>query len=169
MRLILTILLAAALALAQQAYKGKQETLPQTVAPQPVRFNHQLHTSKGVKCLDCHPGANTQERATLPQADQCMLCHQSIATDNEQIKKLAEIQKNKEPIQWVRVYEVPDFVFFSHVNHTKAGLACDTCHGPVETREVLAKEVSTSMTNCMNCHAAKQVDNHCHFCHSLGQ
>jgi Cytochrome c3/Cytochrome c7 and related cytochrome c len=175
MRIWKAIFLSAALltlpSFGQQpiVYKGKDEKLPQQVAPQPILFSHLRHTAAGIKCLDCHPGADKRERAGLPQADQCMLCHQTIAADSAQIKKLAEKQKANEKIDWVRVYHVPGFVFFSHVNHTKAGLECETCHGPVQQRQVLAKEVSTSMTTCMNCHAARQVPNHCQFCHSLGQ
>lgn len=178
MRLLKAVSLSATLAclalvasLAQEAtvYKGKEENLPQEVTPQPVPFNHAKHAAAGIKCLDCHPGANKQELATLPKAEQCMLCHQTIAAESEEIKKLAAIQRESEKIDWVRVYEVPDFVFFSHVNHVKGGVDCETCHGPVGQREVLAKEVSTSMTTCMNCHAAREVPNHCHFCHSLGQ
>jgi hypothetical protein len=150
-------------------YKGKEENLPKEVAPQPVPFSHEKHVGAGIQCLDCHPGANKKERAGLPDAGQCMLCHQSIKTDSPAIAKLKAAQESGEKIQWVRVYEVPDFVFFSHANHVKGGVECAACHGPVGQRQVLAKEVSTSMTNCMNCHAARQVDNHCHFCHSLGQ
>jgi hypothetical protein len=69
----------------------------------------------------------------------------------------------------VRVYQTPDFVFFSHKNHLKAGETCETCHGPVATREVLAKEVSTNMTACMNCHVQRGATTECFFCHELGQ
>jgi hypothetical protein len=150
-------------------YKGKEENLPREVPPQPVLFNHARHAAAGILCLDCHPGANKQERATLPQTDKCMLCHQSVMPESEQVKKVRAAHDANEQLEWVRVYEVPGFVFFSHVNHVKGGVDCETCHGPVQTRQVLAKEVSTSMTTCMNCHAAKEVPNHCHFCHSLGQ
>ncbi len=72
-------------------------------------------------------------------------------------------------VDWVRVYEVPEFVFFNHKKHMAADLECVQCHGPVETREVLAQEISVSMTACMNCHAERGVANHCYFCHDLGQ
>ena len=167
--LSLTMFCLAALGQDAPVYKGKEEKLPKEVAPQPVLFNHAKHAAAGIQCPDCHAGAGKQERAGLPQAGQCMLCHQTIAAESEEIKKLATLQKTGEKIAWVRVYEVPGFVFFSHANHVTAGVECATCHGPVEQRQVLAKEVSTSMTTCMNCHAARQVPNHCHFCHSLGQ
>lgn len=167
--LSLTLFCLASPAQDAPVYKGKEEKLPQEVAPQPLPFSHEKHVGAGITCLDCHPGAGKQERAGLPQADQCMLCHQAIAAESEPIKKLKALHEANEKIPWVPVYQVPDFVFFSHVNHVKGGIECETCHGPVQKRQVLAKEVSTSMTTCMNCHAARQVPVHCYFCHSLGQ
>ena len=154
---------------AQNVYKGKQEKLPVEVAPQPIPFNHKKHTAAGVFCLDCHSGAPDNERAGLPSVEQCMLCHAAIATEHADVKQLAGMQLRGETLAWVRVYRVPDFVFFSHASHVKAGEACATCHGPVEERQVLAKEVSTSMIQCMNCHAARQMSTDCHLCHDLGQ
>jgi len=175
MRIRTVVLLSGTLfcqaSLSQEApvYKGKEEKLPHEVAPQPVPFSHEKHVSAGITCLDCHPGAGKMERAGLPDAGQCMLCHQSIKTESPAIVKLKAMQEAGEKVEWVRVYNVPDFVFFSHANHVKGGVECGTCHGPVAQRQVLAKEVATSMTSCMNCHAVRKVDNHCHFCHSLGQ
>ena len=154
---------------APNVYKGRQEKLPVEVAPQPIPFDHKKHTVAGVSCLDCHSGAGDKERAGLPNAEQCMLCHAAIAVEHPHVKRLAGMQVRGETLAWVRVYRVPDFVFFSHASHVKAGEACATCHGPVEQRQVLAKEVSTSMIQCMNCHAARQMSTDCHLCHDLGQ
>ncbi len=151
-----------------QLYKGREENLPKSVAPQPVPFSHKQHASAGAECTDCHATAAAKDRAGLPQAGRCMLCHRAVKTDSPHIQKLARIQESGKKIDWVRVYHVPEFVFFSHANHLKAGEKCETCHGPVAERDILAKEVSTSMTACMNCHAAREVSNECHFCHSLG-
>ncbi len=152
-----------------EGYRGIEEKLPIQVAPQPVPFSHKQHTAAGMSCVDCHAAAATKERAGLPASDRCMLCHQTIATEREAVQRLAELAEKGQPIEWVRVYRVPDFVFFSHASHVGAGVECAACHGPVAEREVLAKEVSTSMTACMGCHKAKGVSNHCHFCHELGQ
>ncbi len=154
---------------AQTAYKGKIENLPAEVAPQPIAFSHKAHIVTGMKCLDCHTGAASKERAGLPDADQCLLCHTSIKADSPEIQKLAAAAKQGGKVNWVRVYQVPDFVFFSHANHLKAGEQCTTCHGEVEQRDVLAKEVSTSMIECMNCHLERDVSRQCHLCHDLGQ
>ena len=98
-----------------------------------------------------------------------MLCHRGIGTEYPGVKRLAEVHSQGEKLSWVRVYQVPDFVFFSHGNHVKAGEKCASCHGPVQEREVLAKEVSTSMIYCMNCHGARRVSTECQLCHDLGQ
>jgi hypothetical protein len=87
--------------------------------------------------------------------------------ESPEIRQLAEVHKRGERVQWVRVYSVPDYVFFSHASHLKAGEQCITCHGPVEERDVLAKEVSTSMVACMNCHAKRKASNDCVLCHQL--
>ena len=73
------------------------------------------------------------------------------------------------PVPWVRVYEVPGFVFFDHGRHAKAGLGCVSCHGPVASRDVLQKEVSTSMNACVACHREKGARVDCAACHHLGQ
>jgi len=149
-------------------YKSKEEQLPKAVARQPVLFSHKTHAISGSVCKDCHVTAGTKERAGLPQAELCMLCHRTVKTDSPEVKALARLHQSGEKIPWIRIYQVPEFVFFSHVNHGKAPVGCDTCHGPVAQRDVLAKEVSTTMTACMNCHAARGVSSDCHFCHSLG-
>lgn len=168
----LALLACAALhpAAAQEGgYRGIREDLPVTVDPQPVPFSHKLHMTAGTVCKDCHPNAAVKERAGLPTAEKCMLCHQAIATDKAAVVKLAEMHRKGESPEWVRVYKVPDFVFFNHSSHVKARVECQTCHGPIETRDVLAKEVSTSMTTCMDCHVERTVSNECNMCHDLGQ
>ncbi|MEZ5361158.1 MAG: cytochrome c3 family protein [Bryobacterales bacterium] len=92
-----------------------------------------------------------------------------IAADSPDIQKMAMLFNGGVRLDWVRVYQTPDFVFFSHKNHVKAGLSCEQCHGPVATREVLAQEVSTNMTACMNCHKERGATTECFFCHELGQ
>jgi len=151
-----------------QVYEGIQENLPIEVEKQPVPFSHRRHAEAGLGCVDCHVTVETKAWASLPNLDLCLACHGGDESGSEEIQELKRLQQAGTKIRWVRVYEVPDFVFFNHANHLKAQLTCETCHGPVQEREVLAKEVSTSMTTCMNCHAARNVPNHCSFCHSLG-
>jgi len=151
---------------APRVYKGKEEKLPIKVAPQPVAFSHKKHAF--ITCLECHEGATKAEVAGYPEIDKCMLCHTTIKADSPEIKKLAAFESRGENIKWVPVYEVPDFVFFSHASHAKAGVKCATCHGSVEKQDVLEKEVSTNMISCINCHSAKKAPTTCYICHQLG-
>lgn len=150
-------------------YVSPPENLPRAVPTQPIAFSHKVHVAAGAQCLDCHPTATKKARAGLPKFEDCMLCHQTIATDRPEVQKLALLAGQKIRVDWNRVYQVPEFVFFNHRKHLAAELECGQCHGPVESRDVLAQELSTSMTTCMNCHAERNVSNHCYFCHDLGQ
>lgn len=167
--MVLCLLGNTLLAQTPTVYRGKEEQLPQPVAPQPVAFSHALHTKAGLSCRDCHENVAKAERAGLPAAEKCMICHGTIATDRPEIEKLAAFHDENREISWVRVYEVPDFVFFSHASHVGKGIECAECHGPVERRDVLSKEVSTSMIACMNCHEQRGASTECFLCHDLGQ
>ena len=165
---LLSCLLPAWQSRIPEFYKPKDEKLPAEVGPQPIPFSHKQHVEAGLQCKDCHAGAAKKERAGLPQLENCMLCHRAIAKESPPVQRLAELHQQGTKVKWVRVYQVPDFVFFSHARHLKAGEECRTCHGPVARREVLSKEVSTGMVRCMNCHAERDVSNDCVFCHQLG-
>ncbi len=169
--MILLWLIAGVLSAQQPpaVYKGQEEKLPVAVAPQPIPFSHRKHIAIGQTCLDCHAGATEKDSAGLPSTELCMACHETIKAQSPEIKKLAEAHRRGEKVKWVRVYRIPDFVFFSHANHTKAGVQCQECHGAVEKRDRLMKEVSTSMVACMNCHAARKAPTGCTACHQLGQ
>jgi len=122
----------------------------------------------GQTCLDCHAKAAEGESAGFPTTEQCMACHATIKADNPKIKKLAAMHRLGEKVKWVRVYRLEGFVFFSHATHLRAKAQCESCHGPVAKRDVLAKEVSIGMVTCMNCHVAKKAPNGCSTCHQLG-
>jgi hypothetical protein len=136
---------------------------------QPIPFNHKQHVALGLKCLDCHAIKEPGFQAGYPAESRCMACHVAIRKDSPHIQKLAGFHKAKEPVPWVKVYEVPDYVWFSHDSHHRgAGISCEHCHGPVSERTVIAKEKSTSMQACMDCHAKYNAPNDCDFCHDPG-
>ena len=172
MRILLSAAAFSAAGSAQDAvpaYQGPPEDLPREVAPQPIPFSHRLHAEAGAVCADCHRTARTGARAGLPDAERCLLCHRAIATESEEVQKLAALAREGLKIDWVPVYDVPDFVFFSHQRHLAGGVGCVDCHGPVERRDVLAQEISVGMTACMNCHRERRASNECFICHDLGQ
>lgn len=160
---------AAAVVRSRPGYVGIEEKLPITMAPQPVPFSHRAHSAAGLECQDCHATAATGERASFPATAKCMACHQMVRAGSPTIARLRQFHESRTEIPWVRVYGLPEFVFFSHAKHLKAGARCADCHGPVEERDVVAKEVSTSMTACMNCHAERRARVDCSVCHLLGQ
>lgn len=164
------LFVAGAVLLAQtESYRSPEETLPLAVDPQPVAFSHRIHAGEAeIDCILCHTGVDQGDFAEIVPAAACMICHSRIAADSPEVKKVRTAAEAGEPIPWVPVYRVPDIVFFPHKEHLAAGEECATCHGPVETRDVLQKEVSTHMTVCLECHRERGAPVGCTLCHVLG-
>ena len=154
------LLLATGL-LGQQQPPEQQPQPP----PQPVPYSHKTHLAMGLKCDSCHRNADPGEFMGFPAEGFCMGCHQVIKADSPHIAKLAAAAQAKKPIPWVRVYQLPKYVYFSHRVHTAAGTSCETCHGPVRERDVMTKEVVHNMKSCMACHTAAKARNDCMACH----
>ena len=161
---------AGAVLVAQtDAYRSPRETLPLSVEPQPVAFSHRMHAGEAeLECVLCHTGVDQGDFAEIVPAGECMVCHEQIAADSPEVKKVRAAAESGEPIPWVPVYRVPGIVFFSHKEHLAAGEECATCHGPVEMRDVLQQEVSTNMTACLDCHRDRGAPVGCTLCHVLG-
>jgi len=94
-----------------------------------------------------------------------MSCHKTVATDNPAVRALAALAKKNRDVKWVRVYQNPSFVRFSHRSHLNAGYTCEECHGPVATRTQLARERDISQIGCLACHRVHNVGLNCTFCH----
>jgi hypothetical protein len=134
---------------------------------QPIPYSHKQHLALGLKCAECHTNPDPGESMGIPAASKCMACHVTIAKDKPTISKLAEAAKTRKEIPWVRVYQIPSYVAFSHKVHLDAGAQCSKCHGEVAQREVLFKEGNISMGACMNCHRENKASNDCSYCHEL--
>jgi hypothetical protein len=132
---------------------------------QPIPYSHKQHIALGLKCANCHEMPDPGEMMGIPAAAKCMTCHQSVKNDSPAVQKLAGFAARKEPVPWVRVYQIPGYVFFSHKNHLETGASCETCHGKVQERDRLYKETDISMGGCMNCHRANRASLDCTFCH----
>ncbi len=133
----------------------------QTSPEQPINFPHKLHVGLGIQCLYCHPGAFTQASAGLPTEQKCWGCHQQIAKTqtSPELQKLAKYVNNNQPIKWVPVYQVPDFVHFNHRPHLAAGLNCESCHGDMSTQTTAKLQQRVNMGWCLNCHRERAKDN----------
>jgi hypothetical protein len=133
---------------------------------QPLPFSHKQHAGTlKLACKMCHPNPNPGESMTIAGAATCMQCHSAIKTDSPAIQKLAQYAKEQRPVPWVRIYEIPSYVNFSHRTHLEAKTACEDCHAKVVERDQLWKQGDISMGGCMKCHQAKKVSIDCTFCH----
>ena len=133
---------------------------------QPLPFSHKTHASLGLKCLECHAIEDPGDYAGFPSETKCMACHIAVKTASPHIQRLAAAAQAAKPIDWNRVYQVKEFVYFSHqVHHREASIECSECHGPVAARDVLFQETSLGMYACMKCHERRQAPNGCDTCH----
>ncbi|WP_400262356.1 c-type cytochrome [Sphingobacterium sp. SG20118] len=143
---------------------------------QPIKFSHQLHAGVNkIECQYCHGGAFKSKNASIPSANVCMNCHNTITGsehyDGEISPEIAKIYRaldwnpetraygnNPKPIQWVRIHNLPDFAYFNHSQHvTVAGVECQTCHGPIETMEEVYQYSPLTMKWCVDCHQTTDV------------
>jgi mono/diheme cytochrome c family protein len=127
-------------------------TLTPPAAPrQPIFFSHVIHAgSFQIGCQYCHADARRSEYAGLPSVERCMGCHKIIgATDNPEIAKLHGYWQRGEPIPWVRVFKVPEYVHFPHKAHIRSKIECQQCHGAVERMRVVGAETGRSLPNDM--------------------
>ena len=133
---------------------------------QPIEFNHKLHaTDLKQTCASCHAETDGGELVDMPDVPKCMSCHASIGPRKSAEQKLAAFAKQNRDVDWVRVYQIPTVVRFSHRQHTQAGTKCNVCHGPVGTRVNLSREKQLSMGECMTCHRENQASIDCGSCH----
>jgi cytochrome c553 len=156
----------------------------QDYAPiQPIHYSHRIHAgSNGIDCKYCHSAARVSKNAGIPSLNVCMNCHKNIAevadtTATPEYSKAfydGEIQKlykavgwdkatqsytgKTQPVKWVRIHNLPDFVYFNHSQHvTVAGIECQTCHGPVQTYEIQKQFAPLTMGWCIDCHRKTDV------------
>jgi hypothetical protein len=120
---------------------------------QPVPFSHQLHAGKlGMSCIYCHTNVEQSPHATVPNAQTCMNCHQTIKPTSPLLSKVRESYDKGIPIEWKRVHRLPDYVFFNHAQHVNRGVGCVSCHGQVNEMAVVTHEKPLSMGWCLDCH-----------------
>ncbi|HEU0295744.1 MAG TPA: cytochrome c3 family protein [Anaerolineales bacterium] len=136
-------------------------SITQTPPDQPIQFPHNLHVGFGVQCLYCHPGALRGPSPGLPTQSKCWGCHQQIEKTftSEKLAYLVDKVRNNQPIVWIPVAQVPDFVHFTHRPHIAAGLNCETCHGDVSKMEIYENPQVLNMGWCLQCHRNRTENN----------
>lgn len=144
---------------------------PTPAAPvQPIPYSHKQHAALGLQCATCHSNPEAGKLMTFPPTVICMGCHQAIAKDRPTIQKLAAYAASDQPVPWVRVYRLPDYVYWRHGTHLEAEVPCAACHGPVQERDAIALETNvTRMIGCVTCHDKNQAFTDCLACHGPRQ
>ncbi|MBT3235482.1 MAG: cytochrome c3 family protein [Bdellovibrionales bacterium] len=142
-------------------YSARRTGLNQGFRPtQPIAFSHKEHAGiNKMECLYCHFAAEQGRHAGIPPVGVCMNCHKFVKkNDSKEIAKVEQAYNNKKPIEWTKVHYLPDFAYFNHSQHVVVGkIACQTCHGPAETMEVMEQYSELSMGWCIDCHREKGI------------
>lgn len=133
--------------------KSPYNTQKQMPVSQPVPFSHKHHvTGLGIDCLHCHTSVEQSTFAGIPPTKTCMTCHSQIWTEAPMLEPVRESFRTNESLEWVRVHDLPDYVYFNHSIHVNKGIGCVTCHGRVDQMPLIAKANTLQMSWCMDCH-----------------
>lgn len=120
---------------------------------QPVQFSHKHHSGDdGIDCRYCHTAVETSSSAGMPPTKTCMNCHTQIWADSPYLEPVRDSWRTKEPIEWVKVHDLPDYVYFNHSIHVNKGVGCSTCHGNVANMPLIYQAQSLKMEWCLECH-----------------
>ena len=142
---------------------------PGTPAPlDEIPFDHRIHAGDcGIPCLSCHSDAVRSPVAGLPSGKKCMGCHKFVAKERPAVQVLAARVRAEQPLRWTRVFELPDFVYFTHRVHLhfREPIACTECHGDVASMRVVKQDEPFTMGRCLTCHEDKDVRHDCVVCH----
>ena len=134
---------------------------------QPIAYSHKQHLALGLDCLDCHSTADTGSAASIPSVRKCMLCHQRIAADKPEVRKMAAYLQRDREIPWQRVYAFrrEALVRFQHAPHSRAGIECARCHGDMRLVDTAQRSVKHNMGTCLSCHRQYKASEDCAACH----
>lgn len=120
---------------------------------QPVPFSHKHHVSGiGVDCRYCHTSVEESSFAGMPATETCMSCHSQIWADSPTLEPVRASFRTGQPIQWIRVHDLPNFVYFDHSIHVNKGIGCASCHGRVDLMPLMWKVNTLHMEWCLDCH-----------------
>ncbi|MGE0480174.1 MAG: cytochrome c3 family protein [Phycisphaerae bacterium] len=120
---------------------------------QPVPYSHAVHAGKlGMDCRYCHTTVETAAHAAVPPTQTCMGCHTALRADSPRLEAVRQSFATGLPVNWVRVHDLADFVYFNHSAHVSRGVGCVSCHGRVDRMEVVYQKQPLSMAWCLECH-----------------
>ncbi len=150
-------LIAAVLWVFLSIERSSYVTQAGVVREQPIPFSHRHHVSQlGIDCRYCHTTVEESNFAGIPPTKTCMTCHSQIHATAEMLEPVRESWRTGKSLEWIRVHDLPDFVYFNHSIHVKKGVGCETCHGPVGKMALTWREKSLNMEWCLECHRAPE-------------
>jgi hypothetical protein len=120
---------------------------------QPVQFSHQHHAGGiGIDCRYCHTSVEVSASAGIPPTKTCINCHSQIWNTSPYLEPVRASFRDDKPLNWVRIHDLPDFVYFNHSIHVRKGVGCETCHGRVDRMPLMMQKSSLQMEWCLDCH-----------------
>jgi hypothetical protein len=120
---------------------------------QPIQFSHKHHVGgEGFDCRYCHTSVEESAFANIPPTKTCMNCHSQIWANAPILEPVRASFRDNKPLQWTRVHDLPDFVYFNHSIHVAKGVGCESCHGRVDRMPLTWQENSLQMQWCLDCH-----------------
>ena len=151
--LLAALALGGVMGLARAPYLTNQNVTRE----QPIQFSHKHHVGDdGIDCRYCHTAVESSATAGIPPTKTCMNCHSQIWTSAQLLEPVRASYRSGESLQWTRVNQLPDFVYFNHSIHISKGVGCNTCHGPVDQMPLMYQQASLQMEWCLQCHRAPQ-------------
>lgn len=133
---------------------------------QPIPFSHKLHAGDlKIDCQYCHSTIDQSRHASVPSMNVCMNCHSVVKPDSPHIQKMKDLVAQGDSLEWIKVHDMPDFVFFSHKRHIAKGIACETCHGEVRGMKKIKQVKMLEMGFCVECHRKEKAPTGCETCH----
>jgi hypothetical protein len=152
--LVLTGLIVIALGVALNSLQRSPWVTRQGQRPdQPVPFSHKHHVEGlGLQCQYCHTSVEKSSYAGIPPTKTCMNCHSQIWTNAQLLEPVRQSWATGESIQWIKVHDLPDYVYFNHEIHVNKGIGCASCHGRVDEMPLMYEQNSLQMEWCLNCH-----------------
>jgi hypothetical protein len=148
--------LVGGLVLLDLVHRGPYTTEVDVPREQPVPFSHKHHANMGIDCRYCHTSVEKAAFAGIPPTRTCMNCHSMIFADAPILEPVRESWRSGQSLEWTRVHDLPQFVYFDHSIHVSKGIGCSTCHGRIDEMPLVRKANTLYMGWCLNCHRAPE-------------
>ena len=151
------LLIGTVIAVAYTIDRGPWMTYVGVARDQPVMFSHKHHVKDdGIDCRYCHTSVENSHFAGIPATEICMTCHSQIWANAERTQPIRDSWNSGKSLNWTRVHDLPDFVYFNHSIHINKGVGCSTCHGRVNEMPLMWRVNNLYMEWCLDCHRAPE-------------